>query len=470
MARHKNQSQALFPELANNLPAIPARNIRDAITFAEYPLAIFGSRQSTKGVYEATLYRDGSGLEITVDGRGIEVFSGSDLDYFYGLASMLHDEHRVCPRALLFLVEHWVERIGLSPSGPAYKKAYRFLEKARHVAISRSGPIVDEKGETRFIKEVFPPIVEHYAILGGFLRRGRKSSLDETKNGYCRVVFSVWAMNHLLREELSTPLNFNFMMKIPTPLGRRYFRLINCMRNREGADEITRHLPDIAARIPLVDKNPSHIKRNLDPTHEKLIELNYLTDVEYGSDGRSPLITWRFSKFNTDQALAIQELMSRGVASKTAEELAGVRPAEFILDVVRLFNIRKKEGKVSTAGWIVETVKAAEPNYIKQCLERYMDSVKKTRPRAGPRASTLRDFYDQEIAEKIAEAKKNLTSSEISGYEARAKEIVPANTRELGESAYRLSLESVFNRLIQEDLKVPSFEAWCDQRQQKAGL
>ena len=58
----------------------------------------------------------------------------------------------------------------------------------------------------------------------------------------------------------------------------------------------------------------------------------------------------------------------------------------------------------------------------------------------------------------------------MSGYEAQAKEIVPVNTRELGESAYKLSLESVIDRLIREDLKMPSYEAWCDQRQQKGGL
>lgn len=225
----------------------------------------------------------------------------------------------------------------------------------------------------------------------------------------------------------------------------------------------------MAARIPLAATYySSQIKRILDPLHDNLVRLNYLKDIEYSSVNGSALITYHFSNFNTDQALAIQELMSRGVASKTAEELAGVRPAEFILDVVRLFNIRKKEGKVSTAGWIVETVKAAEPNYIKQCLERYMESIKKTRPGPRPRLSALRDFYDQDIAEKIATAKKNLTPSEILSYEARAVKIVPAITRELGESTYKLSLESVSDELLKEDLKIPAFEEWCNQRQQDA--
>ena len=470
MPRHKNQSQALFSELVNNLPAIPARNIRDAIVFAEYPLAIFGSRQSTKGIYEATLYRDDSGLEITVTGnkdKGIEVFYGWDFDYFYGLVSMLHDEHQAGPRALLLPVEHWVERVYRQPTGPAYKRAYRFLEKARHVYITELYSVVDEKGAVRLMKRVFPPIVEDYAILGGFPRRGRKSLLDETKNGYCRVVFSEWAINHLLHEELSTPLNFDFMMRIPTPLGRRYFRLINCMRNREGADKITRYLLDVGVRIPLKSRYPSEIKRNLDPLHDALLRLNYLTDVEYGWDGRIPLITWCLSKFDTDQALAIQELVSRGVALLIAEKLASSKPVKFVLDVARLFDIYKKEKKVSGAGWIIKIIETAEPSSIEQSLESYDEATRKRRANsaAAVRAKeNMRDFYDREIAEKIAEAKKNLTPAEMCGYEARAKEIVPANTMEIGESAYRLSLESVTDYLIKEDLKLPSFEAWCEQR------
>ncbi len=471
MAKDKNQGQSFLPDLVKSQSVGPARDIRDAINFAEFPLAIFGSRQNTKGVYEATIYRDGSGLEITVSGnkdKGIEIFYGWDLDYSYGLISMLHDEHRVGPRELLFPFEHWIERANHTATGPEYRMANRFLEKARHVVISKSCPVVDSKGEMKLVKEVFPPIVEYYAIVGGLRKRGRKRFLDETKTGYCWVVFSEWAINHLLHEELSTPLNFDFMMKIPTPLGRRYFRLINCIRNRGGADEITRHLQDVAARIPLSDRNPSHIKRNLDPTHEELKKLNYLKGVEYGSDGRIPLITWRFSKFGVDQALAIQELVSRGVAFQKASEFAGAKPVKFILDVTRLFDFLKKGKEVSSAGWIVKIIETAEPSSIDLSLEKYKEETRKRRASLEVRQKvSLLDHYTREIQDKVAEAKNKLTPSEMAGYEARAMANVHKNSACLGDWAYKLSLESAVDDLIRNDLKIPSFEEWCDQRRRE---
>lgn len=470
MARRKDPGQSLLPELANNLPLALARNIRDAINFAEFPLAIYGPRSKTKGVYESTVYRDDSGLEITVTGNkqlGVEIFYGYDLDFAYGLVSMLYDEHRIGPRDIRFPFKHWIELINRPTNGAEYKRAHLFLGKARHVSIRKMLPVINEKGEEQLLTEVFPPLVEHYAILGGLRKRGRKKAQDDTKDGLCRVVFSEWAMNHFLRAELSTPLNFDFMMKIPTPLGRRIFRLINSVKNRERGDKITRHLLDIGRRIPFTDKNPSHIKRNLDPTHEKLIKLNYLEDVEYGSDGGSPVITWCFSKFGTEQALVIQELASRKVAFQAAQELASSKPAKFILDVVRLFDLYKKEKKVSDAGWIVKIIKTAEPGSIEQSLERYKEAFRKNRPASRSRESELRAFYDHEVREKLADAKKQLMPSEMSGYEARAKEIVPANIELLGVSAYKLSIETAIDKLIQDDLKIPSFEEWRKQRRRE---
>ena len=469
MARRKDPGQSLLPELANNLPS-PARNIRDAINFAEFPLAVYGPRPKTTGVYESTVYRDDGGLEIIVAGNkqlGVEIFYGYDLDFAYGLVSMLYDEHRVGPRELLFPFKHWIERIKRPTNGAEYERAHRFLEKARHVSIRKVLPVINEKCEEQLLTEVFPPLVEHYAILGSVLKRGRKKSQDDTKDGLCRVVFSEWAMNHFLREELSTPLNFDFMISIPTPLGRRIFRFINSIKNREGKNKITRHLLDVGRRIPFTDKNPSHIKRNLDPTHEKLIRLNYLEDVEYSSDGRTPLITWCFSKFNAEQALAIQELVNRRVEIRAAEELASSKPAKFILDVVRLFDISKKEKRVFDAGWIVKVIKTGDPGSIEQSLERYKEAARKTRPRSAPREPELQRFYEQELAEKLAEAKKNLTLSELSGYEARARTKVHENAACLGDWAYKLGIESAVDKLIQEDLKIPSFEQWLDQRRKE---
>ena len=453
MPKHKNDGQPLFPELIKNPLIESTKIIRDPFNLADSPLAIFGKRNLK--LYQATVYRNENGGELTVIGNKelkIEVLYGHELDYLYALMDMLYDEYRVGPCELLFLLSHLIRHAGRKPEGREYRRASRILEKLCWLRRRSTGLILDMDGKIKFMQADLSPILESWAIIGS-PRRGRKKALADKEDGYCSVVFEEWFIKNIEREDLSSPMNFNFLMKISTPLGRRYFRLINSMRNREGKDEITRYLHDVAARIPLSAVYYfSQIKRILDPLHDELIELKYLKKVDYRSENGSTLITYFFSKFDIDQALAIQELVSRKVAIEAAEELANSKPAKFILDVVRLFDISKKEKRVFESGWIVKVIKTADSSSIEQSLARYK-AAKKNRPRSLPRESKLRDFYDQEIAEKLVEARKHLSPTEISTYEARAKEIVPVNTRELGESAYRLSLESVIDRLIREDFK-----------------
>ena len=115
--------------------------------------------------------------------------------------------------------------------------------------------------------------IQHYAVLGRGFEKGRKKKLDDSKDGHVAVTFSDYFIANLRSSELSKALNFTFMRKLSTALGRRYFRLIGMRKAKESnnkgdLDFIEKEIFEIGKLLPLFDyQYASTVKRHIDPVH-----------------------------------------------------------------------------------------------------------------------------------------------------------------------------------------------------------
>ena len=460
---------SLFPDIIPQSQTPKDKFIRDELNIAEFPFALFGKKRP-KDPYKRLFPLD-SNTSISVVGNkeeGVEIIYAGDLDYLYGLMDMLFEQTRYQDETIYFTVNQLIIKAGKAHNQEEYTRALRILKKLRWVIIKTTAfRTVDEKSkEVKQITENLS-ILQNFTVIGGVLKRGRRQPLEESTHGYCKVEFSKFFLRNLQSEEMSTPLNLSFMMKLSTPLARRYFRMINSWKNREpNASEsciISRDLRDIARRIPLSDShNPSVIMRRLNPVHEELKALKFLSEVKYipGHNG-SYNVSYVFSKYSVEQACALFELTKRGISSVIAENVIAEQALDFIMDVIKYYDIRSKTQNLQP-GYIISTLRDATPESIKKFLDNHFQSerIEKEKARASER-ETLKMVYEQDVQQSLEEAFDALSEKDRSSLLDEAD----TQTPQYGSVRSRkLAVEATALLTLKTKMDIPSFEEWYDKR------
>lgn len=440
--------------------------IKDELNIAEYPIALL-TKHVDAGKNKITIY-PGSNREWTLVGNpemgGIPL--AHDQDYYYALLDLLYEQTGFSDNTIYFTIYQLILRAGKKPSKQEYKRAIDALQKFRGLIIrSKTFKYIDEeKDEIKYINEDIS-LLQHFTIIGD-VGRGRKQKLQQSTDGYCQVIFTDFFLDNLRSKEMSKTLNFSFLMKLETPLGRRYFRLIDFWKHKENKPDekdcvIKRDINEVANLLPITDKRyPSLIKRHLDPVHKELKALFYLQDVYYSQgDGNGNYINYIFSPYSAEQSLVINELIGRGVSEIGARNLAVQYEPGKIIDAIKYYDLKKEEKPLSP-GYLVKIISEADRSSLRSFIEESKTRETEEKARAEKKEKEkFRMFYEQDMQSKINKAIKKLSKEERTLLEDEAKEKAVLYG---SEKTKKLALEGALREIVKEKLELPTFEEWFD--------
>ncbi len=463
---------SLFPDIMKGNKK-DDKIIRDDYNLAKYPLCLF-----SKSCPENTLtFHPAPNTEwqlICNPEAGSRIPLGRHLDYLYAMLYLLAErtDYMFSDNTIYFTLNELVTIAGKQRNNEEYKTALEAINNYRWLGIRSSLFRTIEKGEMKYIKEA-SSIIQSYTLVGG-MKKGRKKSLSEDRSGYVKVVFSDFIINNLRSVEMSKKLNFSFMMKLRSPLSRRYFRLIDAWKNEEiseGENNVLLMEKDvtyIARQLPLANyKYPSRIIQILDPIHKELKELQYLREWKYEKRNRASVngtkVIWYFSDYNVEQALVYKELVSRGISDLAARNIVMKEDINNIFDCIRYYDIRKKDKeKDISAGYLITVLKNTDRETVKKFLSEH-DKKKEVRRKEEEyiTENKMKMIYDQHVQSKVDERIKNMAEKE-------KKQLMKKAAEDMKDKPYitkrsrEISVDLAFRALVKEDLNLPSFKEWFD--------
>lgn len=451
---------------------------RDELNLALMPLAYFPGKKSKKLLYELTLpIGDGKEVRLISSKAGGGIPEGNDLDYLYALIDLLYEQSNFKDDTIYFLISELVAKADRIVSQIELQRALRAIRRYRFLVVqSNAFKIVDDSGKIKSITDDIS-YIQHFTIVGDELRRGRRKYGDTSQDGKCMVVFSKYFMQNIISKEMSKPLNYALMRKLSNPKGKKLFRVIDAFRYLEGYigedhyELVSKDLFDVARRIPLSEsemKYISHIKRSIDPIHEELKQLSYISDYFYKEiDGRIQIV-YVFSKFKTDQASAFNELVARGITAKAAEELALAYDPEKIFDCLKYCDYKKEEKKIS-AGYLRTIIVDSNHDTIRDFLDKKRQEKKRDELKTEFKArDRMKMFYDLDIENRIGAAMEACTPSEKAALNERAAaELKKPGMPRLDDVHRELTIDSFMRKYIKDTLNIPSFEQWLEENRKK---
>jgi hypothetical protein len=484
----KDKGEFLFSEMNDQTKAIHDKVLRDEFHLATLPLAHFPGKRSKKGseepIYEMTIpIDDRTSVKLISSKAGGGIPEGHDLDYLYALIEILHEQTQFRDDTIYFPVTYLIKKADRKVSQQEITRAIRAVRRYRHLAIqSTAMGFIDDDGKLKFSEEDIS-YIQHFSIVGDMLKKGRRpqsSGTSGTLDGYCNVVFSKYFMTNIISKELSKPLNYSLMMKISNPKGKKLFRMIDTYRHMEshvGQDNleiVSKDILNLAKRIPLSPRELSQIsliKRSIDPIHNELKNLSYLSDYFYKTVGNRIEVVYVFSRFTTNQASAYNELTLRGVTAKVAEDLILHRgiAAEKIMDVINYCDYRKDEKKI-TPGYIVTTIESSDHDWIKQFNSKKREEQKAEGLKDEFRLrEKVKMFYELFIQNSIDAHWKALSKEQKDSINRNATDKYQATStyKHASQKTVDTAIEGIVRETIRKSLNLPTFEKWFEANHEK---
>jgi hypothetical protein len=453
---------SLFPDLTAKIEN--DRFMRDEIHLAKYPLCVFSKTKPDSIV----TFRPRPDVEVALISNpeaDSQIPRGRHLDYLYAMLYLLAERtHYTFNRnTILFYATEALNVANKLRNAEEYRTLYEAIHYYRWMGIKSTVLKTIFGNDVKQITDVVS-IIQNYTIING-ARKGRKKDYEVDPSGYYKVVFSDFIMDNLRSIEMSKKLNFSFMMKLSSPICKRYYRLLDVWKYEESVAShpqvrVEREISDIAWQLPLANhKDPSIIRRTIDPLHKELIDLKYLHNVEYVRRSGRMRVAFCFSEFTTEQAVIYTELMQRDVNETVARAVALNDDPYQVMEVIRYYDFKKKEKNVNAA-YLYSILKSPNWESIRKCLEEQdKREVASKAEKDSQRKNKMIMVYLQHIESKIDETLSALSEKEQKEIRKLAKTKVEGQPRITARS-YEISVDMAIREIIQAQMKIPHFDDW----------
>jgi len=471
--KRKNETSernySLFPETVKKSND---RFMREEIHFAKYPLCLFSNKEKKTVVAFYPIPGVEWKLIANKDAES-EIPIGRHLDYLYAMLYLLSEDtqYRFDRNTIYFTLNRLVLTAGKSPCKPEFDTAREAIKNYKWLGIKSTLFKVWEDEEPKTVERTIS-IIQDYTIVEAN-KKGRRFRFEEDPSGYCTVIFSDYIMKNLRSLQMSKRLNFSFMLKLGSPLARRYFRLIDAWKEEEAVDGknitvLEKDISEIATQIPIQDgTHDVYIKRRIDPVHDKLQELHYLRGADYKKDGKSTKVLWFFSDFNTHEALAFNELSRRGVSEIASKNfiLKDRIPIAKIIDCVRYYDIvckeKKKDNRAIGPSYLVKVLNDTDYELVKQTIHEH-DKREATRRReeAFIREEEARLLYENFCYRKIQEEMGKLSEDEQSRIKEEATVSAGKINKYENSKTNKISVTIMMVEIMKRKINLPTFEEW----------
>jgi plasmid replication initiation protein len=193
-----------------------------------------------------------------------------DQDVYIEIMRRFHEANEPSDGAISFTLHAFLRSMGRQADGRTYEQLRSSLTRLEHTVL---------QSEQSYFDSVSASLTDaSFTLLSSvMIERRRSSERDQlalfpsvvaAEPGEARVVISPLVRQNVTARHV-VPLNLARYLSLPSPVGRRLYRLIEVARARDmlawriGLDRLREQLP-------LTQRYPSHLQRVLQPAHDLL--------------------------------------------------------------------------------------------------------------------------------------------------------------------------------------------------------
>ena len=193
-----------------------------------------------------------------------------DQDVYIEIMRRFHEANEPSDGAISFTLHSFLRSMGRQADGRTYEQLRSSLTRLEHTVL---------QSEQSYFDSVSASLTDaSFTLLSSvMIERRRSSERDQlalfpsvvaAEPGEARVVISPLVRQNVTARHV-VPLNLARYLSLPSPVGRRLYRLIEVARARDmlawriGLDRLREQLP-------LTQRYPSHLQRVLQPAHDLL--------------------------------------------------------------------------------------------------------------------------------------------------------------------------------------------------------
>ena len=193
-----------------------------------------------------------------------------DQDVYVEIMRRFHEANEPSDGAISFTLHAFLRSMGRQADGRTYEQLRSSLTRLEHTVL---------QSEQSYFDSVSASLTDaSFTLLSSvMIERRRSSERDQlalfptvvaAEPGEARVVISPLVRQNVAARHV-VPLNLARYLSLPSPVGRRLYRLIEVARARDmlawriGLDRLREQLP-------LTQRYPSHLQRVLQPAHDML--------------------------------------------------------------------------------------------------------------------------------------------------------------------------------------------------------
>jgi hypothetical protein len=312
--------------MSSHTPQRPTEDtfVRAESNLEEYPLFAVKSRNRHENQLVFERRRQGEGGTELVQRWEVEppaklgMPGPFDQDVYLAVLELLERRGGMARNGELdFSLYELRDILGWSTSGNTYEKIRQSLRRISSTTLTSENAFYS-KAEERFLSDTFQIWTVHFS---------RTTQGKTTRERHTLRFHPIFIRNYMA--QYLKGLDAHFYWRLPSPLSKRLYRLIDHQRN--GGIRWQTELFALRQQVPLPNYSyPSQIKRILAPAHEELKERGFLQGVTYeGKLDVSYEISPEFARRQKARELsgdlgelfAIERLVSEGLRGDVARDL-----------------------------------------------------------------------------------------------------------------------------------------------------
>ena len=218
-----------------------------------------------------------------------------DQDVFVELLRRYHEAGAPADGTLSFTLHAFLRAMGRRVDGRTYEQLRAALARLERTVLESDHAWFDAQAQTR-------PQARFTLLAAVAIDRRRFTDRDQlalfpalasNEPGDARVTLS-----HHLRDNIGagwvSTLNAQKYTALSSPVARRLYRMIEAERAAGIGASWQLSLEELAERMPLTQRFPSHLQRVLQPAHEMLLAAGLVRGAQFLQDGRLWQVEYRF--------------------------------------------------------------------------------------------------------------------------------------------------------------------------------
>jgi plasmid replication initiation protein len=218
-----------------------------------------------------------------------------DQDVFVELLRRYHEAGAPADGTLSFTLHAFLRAMGRRVDGRTYEQLRAALARLERTVLESDHAWYDAGAQAH-------PQARFTLLAAVAIDRRRFTDRDQlalfpalasNEPGDARVTLS-----HQLRDNIAagwvSTLNAQKYTALSSPVARRLYRMLEAERGAGIGPSWRLPLEELAERLPLTQRFPSHLQRVLQPAHEMLLAAGLVRGAQFVQDGRLWQVEYRF--------------------------------------------------------------------------------------------------------------------------------------------------------------------------------